>query len=39
MNCIKENKYKGCLNSFAGIEATNDGSTDHPWAEEEHHKK
>ena len=39
MNFIKENKYKGCLNSIAGIEATNDGLTDHLWAEEESHKK
>ena len=39
MNFIKENKYKGCLNRTAGIEATNDGLTDHLWAEEESHKK
>ena len=38
MNFIKENKYKDCLNSIAGIEATNDGSTDHLWAKEECHK-
>ena len=38
INFIKENKYKGCLNSIAGIEATNDGSTDHLWAEEESHE-
>ena len=36
MNFIQENKYKGRLNFIAGIEATNDGSTDHLWVEEEH---
>ena len=38
MNFIQEKKYKGRLNSIAGIEAINDGSTDHLWAEEEHSK-
>ena len=38
MNFIQENKYKGRLNCIAGIESTNDGSTDHLWAEKKHSK-